>query len=87
VGWVERCLEGLPIGNGVWFGGLGCVFLKEWHGYIFAMTLGGLIHNECVGRRQDGERVGGTCLPPPTNTHTKKYIYRINNSHRTATNR
>ena len=29
----------------------------------------------------------GTGLPLPTNTTTKKHIYRINDSHRTATNR
>ena len=37
-------------------------------------------------RRQDDGRVGGHARPLPQ-TQQKKHIYRINDSHRTATNR
>ena len=39
-----------------------------------------------VGRGQDGGGVGGHARPLPQ-TQQKKHIYRINDSHRTATNR
>ena len=39
-----------------------------------------------MGRRQDSRRVGGQARPLPQ-TQQKEHIYRINDSHRTATNR
>ena len=38
-----------------------------------------------IGGGQDGRRVGGHAHPLPQ-TQQKKHIYRINDSHRTATN-
>ena len=39
-------------------------------------------------RKARWQKSRGTCSPSPTNTHThtQKHIYRINDSHRTATN-
>ena len=37
-------------------------------------------------REAKWQKSRGTRSPSPTNTHTKKHIYRLNNSHRTAIN-
>ena len=46
--------------------------------------IGGMELKKQLGR-QDGGRVGGHARPLPQ-THTHKNIYRLNDSHRTATN-